>query len=121
MTELILRLVLVPGLMIAAHESGHVFMTRWLGGRFAGVVFRGVAVGVRLNMDGLTPGQIAWTLVAGPVAEALIVAVAGLLFPVLLPWWLAVLAADWGLNLVPWGFFPNDGTRLWRLWRTATV
>lgn len=47
-------LIIVAVAMVVAHETGHVLMTRVLGGRFHGVVFRGAAIGVRLTVDGLS-------------------------------------------------------------------
>lgn len=107
--------------LFIAHESGHVMATRLLGGRWLGVAWHGPLVGVRLSLDGLSPRQVALTLMCGPLAETLCAAVALAIWPSRLPWWLMLLAVEWLANLAPWGFVSNDGTRLWRLWRTGMV
>ncbi len=110
-------LLVVAVSMILAHEGAHVLVNRLLGGQFRRVVFRGLAVGVELIVTGLSPTAVAWTLIAGPLAEALVAGAAAILAPRANAWWLLLLAVQWGANVVPWGFFPNDGTRLWRLWK----
>ena len=57
--------------LIGLHEAGHLFATRALGGRILGLVWRGFAIGVRLDVTALSPAAVAGTLIAGPVAEAL--------------------------------------------------
>lgn len=110
-------LVMVAGSMILAHEGAHVLVNWLLGGQFQRVVFRGVAIGVELNVTGLSPASVAWTLIAGPLAEALVAGIVAILAPCAdVRWILLLLAVQWGANVVPWSFFPNDGTRLWRLW-----
>ena len=110
-------LFIVAVSMVVIHESGHILITRLLGGRFHHVVFRGWAVGVQLTLDGLSQQSVAWTLLAGPLAEAIVVGVAVATDPRHVQWWAFLLLTQWIVNLVPWGVVPNDGTRLWQLWR----
>ena len=110
-------LLMVAVSMVVAHESGHILITRLLGGRFRGVVFRGWAIGVQLTVDGLSPQSVAWTLLAGPLAEALVFGAAVATDLRNAQWWALLLFTQWIVNLVPWGVVPNDGTRLWQLWQ----
>ncbi|NMP24443.1 M50 family metallopeptidase [Sulfobacillus harzensis] len=114
---MLIPLLVVAILMLAAHEAGHVVLTRFLGGRWLGIEFKGIMVGVRLSVKSLSLKQIAWTLAAGPLSETYIVVLACLWRPHDAHWFLLLLGLEWVLNLTPWGLFPNDGTRLWRLWR----
>lgn len=117
----LLLLVMVCGSMIVAHEAGHVIVTQCLGGKWLGIEFRGYAVGVRLSVHALSSQQLAWTCMAGPLAEAVIALGAVVVWPEQYRWWLLLLTLEWLINLVPWGRFPNDGTRAWRLWRTGVL
>ena len=102
--------------MVMGHEAAHAVVTRALGGQVEGLTWRWFgAVGVRLRVDGLSRVQVAWTLLAAPVAEGLVVGALWMLQPALAGIWLALLAAQWGMNLVPWPGVPNDGRRLWQL------
>nr|WP_172684567.1 M50 family metallopeptidase [Sulfobacillus thermotolerans] len=74
-------LLVVAVSMILAHEGAHVLVNRLLGGQFRRVVFRGLAVGVELIVTGLSPTAVAWTLIAGPLAEALVAGAAAILAP----------------------------------------
>lgn len=109
-------LLAVAVAMVVAHEAGHVLLTLRFGGHWRSIEFRGYAVGVRLFIDGLSPAQLAWTLAAGPLAEGIVIAIAVALWPGKYPWWLLLLGLQWVMNIIPWGRFPNDGTRLWQLW-----
>ena len=103
--------------LIAVHESAHAVMAHRLGGRFLGVVWdlRRARVGVRLDVTGLTPAQVRWTLVAAPIAEALWIAFWVWWHPVVAPWWRMVLPIHWALNALPFG--STDGARFWATWR----
>lgn len=110
MLSLILAVVVA---LIVAHESAHVVTTLAFGGRFDGVVWRHVlAVGVKIRVDALSSRQIAGTLLAAPLAEALVVSVAILLRPQAWGLWLLLLVLQWAMNLVPWPWFPTDGRKL---------
>lgn len=104
---------------IIAHEAGHVVTTKLLGGHWLGVECRGFLVGVRLALDSLTPPKVAATLAAGSLAEALVAMTAMAIWPRFIVWWATLLLAEWAMNLIPWGFISNDGTRLWKLLRTS--
>ena len=113
--------IIVAAALIVVHEMGHVLANRRLGGKFQGAVFRGLAVGVRLELPrGLR--ALALTSIAGPATEAILALL--LLFAVavhalpatVVPWTLGVLALDWAVNLMPVG--ATDGARLLRVWRT---
>jgi len=107
--------------LLAAHEAGHVLTTLAWGGRWTGVVWSGWGVGVRLTLDGLTPRQQVWTVAAGPLAEWVGVAIVAWLWPAGLSWALTVTVLQTVVNGIPWGIVPNDGTRLWRAWRTRRL
>lgn len=115
-------LVVVPAILIVAHETAHALVTVALGGKIEGVVVRGfLAVGVRLRIDGLSAGKVAATLIAGPAAELLVVAAAAAYRPQFSAMWLFLLASQWFMNLIPWPWFPNDGQKLWRLLQHGLV
>ena len=104
--------------MVMGHEAAHAVVTRAVGGQVEGLTWRWFgAVGVRLRVDGLSRVQVVWTLLAAPVAEALVVGALWILQPGLAEIWLALLVAQWGMNWVPWPGVPNDGRKLWRLMR----
>lgn len=104
-------------LLLAFHECGHILSTLLLGGRVQGLVFRGFAVGVALDLTPLSPRHQRWTVAAGPAAEwllaAALVAAAhwGFLTPAVAGWACLMLAGDTALNLGPW-WPANDGGRL---------
>lgn len=114
---MIIPLLVVAVAMLVAHEAGHIILTRVLGGQWLGIEFKGLMLGVRLSVKSLSLKQIAWTLMAGPLFEAYVVGIAALWRPPEAHWFLLLLALQWLINLFPWGIIPNDGTRLWRLWR----
>ena len=104
--------------MVMGHEAAHAVVTRAVGGQVEGLTWRWFgAVGVRLRVDGLSRVHVVWTLLAAPVAEALVVGALWILQPGLAEIWLALLVAQWGMNWVPWPGVPNDGRKLWRLMR----
>ena len=121
MLNTVFMLLVVACAMVAAHEAGHALLTRALGGRFLGIHVRGFLVGVRLSVKTLSTRQVAWTLAAGPFAEILVVLAAIVISPKNIHWWLLILALQWIGNLTPWGLIPNDGTRLWQLWRRGAI
>lgn len=114
-------MLLVACAMIAAHELGHVVSTRLLGGTFLGIQRKGFLVGVRLSVQFLSRKQIAVTLAAGPAAEVLVTALVSWLAPQYAALWVLLLALQWIGNVIPWGLIPNDGTRLWQLWRRGAI
>ncbi|MCY0900441.1 MAG: M50 family metallopeptidase [Firmicutes bacterium] len=116
-----LMLLAMACVLVLAHELGHVLLTHAMGGRWLGIEFRGFMLGVRLSVTSLSLRQVAWTLIAGPLAEALVTFIAALIWPEHLRWWLVLLSVQWTLNLIPWGLIPNDGTRLLRLWLYGTT
>jgi len=109
--------------LVLVHEAGHIAATLRYGGRWQGVVFRGWAVGVRLDVTPLSLRQRLATAWAGPLAEA----GAAALLAAVLAWHgadrvtvaaaPAVAAADGLVNLAPW-WPANDGARI-RAWRRA--
>lgn len=121
---MLIAVVGVAMALLVAHEAGHAVAARAVGGRWAGVVRRGVwAVGVRIRVDGLSRRRIAVTLLAAPAAELLVLLAAWRLWPPDGAWWALLGAVQWGVNGLPWPGLPTDGRRLWALWRTgrATV
>lgn len=112
--------------LIIVHEAGHVLTAQSLGGRFLGFSRRGVAVGVRLDLDHISPRSRRLTLWGGPLAEA--AAVVGVLLAIttgsLLPQWgppvTLIAAADLAINLVPW-WRHNDGARILATLKRAPV
>lgn len=107
-------------LLLCAHEGAHVVTTLYYGGRFQGLVYRRwFAIGVRLRVDGFTRTQIRHTLIAAPVAELMVTALACIGDPRLWVGWLSIealqLLANWG----PWGSFPNDGRQYRQLARST--
>jgi len=118
---MLLTIIGASALAVIAHEVGHIVITRVLGGRFLGVEFRGYAIGVRLSVTHLSQQQVAWTLIAGPLAETIVIALALYRWPSLYLWWVLILGLNWCMNVVPWGLFPNDGTRIWHIWRHGTI
>jgi hypothetical protein len=117
MLETIFVLLLVACTMIIAHELGHVVVTWMVGGRWLGVERQGWMIGVRLSVATLSQRQIGLTLAAGPAAEIVVVAAASTVAPQYFHWWVVLLLLQWIGNVIPWGIIPNDGTRLWQLWR----
>ncbi len=108
-------MLVVLGFMIAAHEAAHAYITHRLGGTFEGLTFNGAMVGVKVRVDGLSRRMVIITLLSGSAADLVVALVASVLWQHV-EWWGLLLGSQWLLNLVPWGF-PNDGTRIWRLWR----
>ena len=115
---MLLMLMGVAVVMVVAHEMAHVVSTLAFGGRFEGVIVKHVlAVGVKIRVDGLSARQIAWTLIAAPVAELLVVAAATIIRPQAWALWLLLLGLQWLMNWTPWPWFPTDGRKLLRLVR----
>lgn len=121
MLNLIALMILVAAAMIVAHELGHVAATRMMGGRWLGVARQGFLVGVKLSVAPLSPRQVAATLAAGPTAELLVTMAASVLYPRESTLWLLILALQWIGNVIPWGIIPNDGTRLWQLYKRGAI
>ena len=112
--------LMVAGVLILGHELAHIVTTVLCGGRFQGLVFKGLAVGVQLDVTPLNVRQRIGTGWAGITTE---VALAGLLaggalgglWPLTVALWAVGLAAfDGVLNLGPW-WTHNDGARI-RAW-----
>lgn len=119
---LFLTLLAVAIGMVVIHEAAHVVTTMAIGGRFEGVVVKHVlAVGVKIRVDDLSARQVALTLIAGPLAEVLVVAAAWMLVPGYGLLWLGLMAIQWTMNLVPWPWFANDGRKLLRLVQLGRV
>lgn len=118
---LMVTLLLVGVVLVIGHELGHILTAMVCGGRFQGLVFRGFAVGVALDVTALSPAQRLATAWAGVVAETGLLALLAL--GAQLTWWtwtvpfwaLLLLAANAFLNLGPW-WAHNDGARV-RAWR----
>ncbi|NMP24505.1 hypothetical protein [Sulfobacillus harzensis] len=113
---MIAMLIAVAAAMVVAHELAHVVTTLAFGGRFEGVVVKPVlAVGVKIRVDALSARQVAWTLIAAPLAEVLVVAAAWAIQPSAWRLWLMLLGVQWAMNWTPWPWFSTDGRRLWTL------
>ncbi len=113
---MIVLVIAVAATMVMAHELAHVVTTVAFGGSFEGIVVKYVlAVGVKIRVDALSARQVAWTLIAGPLAELLVVAAAWAIQPRAWGLWLMLLGVQWVMNLTPWPWFPTDGRRLWTL------
>ena len=116
-----MTVLLVGVMLVLSHELGHILATLGCGGRFRGLVFRGLAVGVALDVTRLSLAQRLFTAWAGVIAETSLLAVLGLgahvgWWPWMIPFWaLLLVAANALLNLGPW-WSHNDGARL-RTWR----
>lgn len=121
MLSTIFLMLLVALAMLAAHEAGHVAVTRMLGGRWLGFARQGFLIGVRLSVEDLSLGQLALTLAAGPAAEMVVTAAAIVVMPQDGALWFLILALQWIGNVIPWHVIPNDGTRLWQLWRDGSI
>ena len=116
-----IAVLLVAGVLILGHELAHIVATVAYGGRFQGLAFKGLAVGVRLDVTGLSVRQRIGTGWAGMVAEVVLAslitggALLGL-WPLTLALWAVGLATfDGLLNFGPW-WAHNDGARI-RAWR----
>jgi hypothetical protein len=114
-----LTCVAVAALLTAAHETGHALAAALSGGRVQGLRRRGLAVGVLLDLTGLSPRARRFTVWAGCGAEGLLALAAAALAaagaaPALWAWATGLCAAfDAAVNLVPWPWWPlNDGHRL---------
>ncbi len=117
MVHLLMILLSVAVAMIVLHEAGHAVVAVLLGADFEGVRMRGLTAAVKLRVDRLTAGQVALTLMAGPVAEAVIVLAASVIWPPYHLLFLLILGLQWAANVTPWPWFPTDGRRLWLLYR----
>jgi hypothetical protein len=115
--------LMVAGVLILGHELAHIVTTVLCGGRFQGLVCKGLADGVKLAVTLLSVRQRIGTAWAGMATEVIL---AGLpaggaflcLWPVTAALWAVALAAfDLLLNLGPW-WAHNDGARI-RAWRQA--
>lgn len=106
--------------LVVVHEAGHVLATLWCGGRWRGVVcHHGWAVGVFVDLTGLSRRQQQLTLVAPVVLEGAVLGLACVLCPTAWRWWTAITLGQWLTNWLPWWGLPTDGRRLWELVRTG--
>ena len=121
MLHIVFTMFIVACAMLAAHEFGHVVVTKLLGGQWLGVERQGFLIGVRLSVDSLSISQVALTLAAGPAAEIVIVLICSLVAPQYYALWVLILALQWIGNVIPWHVIPNDGTRLWQLWQHGMI
>ncbi|MGC8488602.1 MAG: hypothetical protein ACP5QO_10345, partial [Clostridia bacterium] len=102
-----LSVLVLAAILLTAHELGHIFTTVGFGGHFRGIVFRGIAAGVSLDLSGLSLRRRMGTVWAGTGAELFVavvitgLALAGVLDMHLLAWTLVIVAADATLNLGP--------------------
>ena len=116
-----LIVLLVAAWLLICHELGHILTTVALGGRFQGVVFRGFALGVVLDLSRLSMRGRLGTVWAGVGAEMAATGAVGVLAGMgfldmrLFAWALIMLAADATLNLGPW-WSASDGALI-RQWR----
>lgn len=107
--------ILIATGLIAVHEMGHLISTIALGGRITGVHFRGLAVGVGVDLSAIAVTRKAWTLAAGLGAETGMALLGWLVWPSwawVVCWGLSVLA-----NGVPW--WPHNDARRWLALRRA--
>jgi hypothetical protein len=108
--------LLIASVLIVVHETGHLVVTRWYGGSIHGIVFRGIAVGIRVDLTPLSFPQKAHSIAAGLLAETL-VAMLGVWVHPTVAW-----PVCWGLsmagNALPW-WSQNDGSR-WLAFRQAS-
>lgn len=108
-------------LLLFVHELAHIMTTLFYGGRFEGLVYRRwFAIGVRVRVDGFTPNQIRHTLIAAPMAELTVTALACVGDPRLWLGWMGIEVLQLLVNWVSWGSFPNDGWRYRQLYRQMT-
>ena len=105
--------LLVATVLIVGHEMAHIVTTVLCGGRLQGLVFKGVAVGVKLDVTPLGVRQrigTGWAESATEVALARLLA--GGLWTLAAALWAVRLAPfDGLLNLGPW-WAHNDGARI---------
>ena len=112
--------LMVAGVLILGHELAHIVTTVLCGGRFQGLVFKGFAVGVKLDVTRLSVRQRIVTGWAGIVTEVVLASLIaagafGGLWPVTVALWAVGLAGfDMLLNFGPW-WAHNDGARI-RAW-----
>ena len=112
----LVALLIVAILLVVGHETAHVLTTWACGGRFEGIVVRHIlAVAVKIRVDGLSVRQVMATLIAAPMTEMAIIAIASWCDPAGMGWWLVLGAVQIGVNWVPWWGFPNDGQRVFAL------
>ncbi len=116
-----LTVLILAAALLAAHELGHIVTTVGLGGHFRGLVFRGVAIGVSLDLTGLSLRRRLQTVWAGTLAELAFAAVlsglslAGIVNMHLMAWAIVIVAANATLNLGPW-WSKSDGALIRRFW-----
>lgn len=111
---MIFLLLTVAIVLVVAHEGAHVATTLACGGRFVGIAVKpGLAVGVIIRVDALSPRQIAGTFLAAPMAEVLVIGAALLIRPEAWSLWLLLLGVQWAANWIPWPWFPTDGRKFW--------
>jgi hypothetical protein len=121
-----LAILLVALGLIVVHEVGHIVATVRSGGRFLGLVVRGFAVGVKLEVSPLSTRQRLWSQAAGPLAEVAAAfaltgaAVLALVPPHLVSWTWGVVLLDALLNLTPW-WGQNDGARIRAHWQALAL
>ena len=112
--------LMVAGVLILGHELAHIVTTVLCGGRFQGLVFKGFAVGVRLDVTPLSVQQRIGTGWAGMATEVVLAgliaggALAGLWSTTMALWAVGLAVFDMLLNLGPW-WAHNDGARI-RAW-----
>ena len=106
--RLVCQWALMASLLVCIHELGHLVTTWAWGGRITGLVFRGVAVGVRVDITAIAPAHKAWTVAAGLLAETGAAGLGCLVHPSLawpVCWGCSLLA-----NGIPW-WSANDASR----------
>ncbi len=116
-----LTVLILVAVLLASHELGHIVTTVGLGGRFRGLVFRGLAIGVSLDLTGLSIRRRLQTVWAGTLSEILVagalsgLSLAGIVNMRLMAWALVIVAADATLNLGPW-WSKSDGALIRSFW-----
>ncbi|AEJ40803.1 hypothetical protein TPY_2643 [Sulfobacillus acidophilus TPY] len=105
--------IIIASILIVGHELGHAAAMLWYGRLPDALVGRWWGIGLRWNIHGLSVRALRHTLWAGPLTEFGL-GVIGYLGHPQHPAWILLATLDTAIQLIPWGFWPNDGTRLWR-------